>query len=71
MVQINELKRMLDKKNADEIWALYGLIESELKERGKIRSGNLTSRALILAQKSFIPVSGFIALGVWSIGKIQ
>jgi hypothetical protein len=43
MGQINELKRMLEKKNHDEIWALYGLIESELKERGKIRSGNLTS----------------------------
>jgi len=43
MAHINGLKSMLQKKNDDEIWALYGLIESELKERGKIRSGNLTS----------------------------
>lgn len=43
IAHINELKDILQKKSDDEIWALYGLIESELKERGKIRSGNLTS----------------------------
>jgi len=42
-VHINELKDILQKNNDDEIRALYGLIETELKERGRIRSGNLTS----------------------------
>ena len=41
--KINELRGIVEKINDDEVWALYGLIESELKERGKIRSRNLTS----------------------------
>jgi len=43
IAEINELKAMLQEKDDDEIWALYGLTETELKERGKIRSRNLTS----------------------------
>ena len=43
IAQIDKLKGILDEKNDDEIWALFGLIESELKARGIIRSRNLTS----------------------------
>jgi len=41
--KFRELKSLVEKRNDDEVWALYGLIESELKARGKIRSRNLTS----------------------------
>jgi len=42
-IKLPDLKDILKKMNDDGIWALYGLIEQELKEKGKIRSRNLTS----------------------------
>lgn len=42
-VNISDLEDLLKEKSTDEIWALYGLIESELRTRGRIRSRNLAS----------------------------
>jgi len=42
-VQIQELQDFLKEKGVDELWTLYGLIGTELKERGEIRTSNLTS----------------------------
>jgi hypothetical protein len=42
-VNIADFEELLKERNADEIWALYGLIEGELRTRGRIRSRNLTS----------------------------
>lgn len=42
-VKLGEMKANVEMMKDSELWGLYGLVESTLKKRGRIRSRNLTS----------------------------